>query len=424
MRVNTPFGKDFIQFEIPDTNYAGTLSLLGPAKENRSNEQMVSLALSHPVGTPRLKEIIRCKQPKTAVIIVNDITRPTPYKTMLPPLLHEMEEAGIKPENIKLVVATGIHRPHSYQENLAIFGADVCSRYKIENHDCDSHLLSLGRLSNGMELIINQTVAEADLLVTTGLVGLHYFAGYSGGRKSILPGVAARSLIELNHKMMDDPRACLGNYEDNPVNTLMLEAARMVGVDFILNVVTSSHDKIVYAAAGDLYYAWMEAVRFCEKMSVVSIKEKADIIIAGCGGYPKDINIYQAQKALDAAALAVKKGGTIILIAECPEGLGEDTFEKWVTEARSPQDIRQRFHRHFELGGHKAYAICRTLEQADILLYSCLNPAIVRSIFMQPVTNLETAINQALEKHGSGASILYIPEAPKLAIKVSGENIS
>lgn len=221
------------------------------------------------------------------------------------------------------MVALGIHRPHTQEENISIFSEEICKRYRIENHDCDNNLVSLGYLSNGMELIINRTAAEADLLITTGLVNLHYFAGYSGGRKSILPGIAGRKLIQANHQMMSDERACLGNYRDNPVSDIMMEAARKAGVDYIINVVTAGRDEILYAATGDMYEAWLSCVKYCEEHNVVGIKQQADVVIASCGGFPKDINMYQAQKALDSASLAVKPGGTIILLAECREGMGK-----------------------------------------------------------------------------------------------------
>ncbi|MCX5781028.1 MAG: nickel-dependent lactate racemase, partial [Firmicutes bacterium] len=322
---------------------------------------------------------------------------------------------------ITLIIATGIHRQHTLIDNLTVFGEDICRKYRIVNHSCDDNLVSLGLLSNGLDLVINRTVAEADLLVTVGVVGLHYFAGYSGGRKSILPGVAARSVIEANHKMMSDKRARLGNYEDNPVSSLMLEAARAVGVDFILNVVTSSKYDIAFCAAGDVEAAWLEAVHFCEKMNTVKINQSADIVIAGCGGYPKDINMYQAQKALDSALLAVKTGGTIILVAECREGLGEATFQKWIENSDCPQDIVDRFNSHFELGGHKAYAICRVLDQAQIMLRSELPDRVVESLFMTPVHNLEEALNQAIKHHGPEASIIIMPEASKIAVKLSAK---
>ncbi|MGS0764581.1 nickel-dependent lactate racemase [Syntrophomonas curvata] len=411
------YGDACLDVEIPEHNVAACLKSAEAASDG-SNRDIIRQALENPCGSSRISAIVKAKSAQSAVIVVNDITRPTPYKYILPPLLKEIEAAGIVRQNIKMVVALGIHRPHSEAENKAIFGEGICSRYTIQNHDCDNNLASIGQLSNGMELIINRTVAEADLLITTGVVGLHYFAGYSGGRKSILPGVAARSVIEKNHQMMSDPRACLGNYENNPVSDLMLEAARLAGVDFILNVVTAGKDKIAFAAAGDVYQAWLAAVQYCEKMSVVTIPEPADIVIASCGGYPKDINMYQAQKALEAASPAVKEGGTILLLAECREGLGEASFARWLNDAASPKDIEQRFFNSFELGGHKAYALCRTLRRADVLLYSALADETVRKMFITPIHDLQTAVDQLRLKYGSRARMVLMPEAPRIAVKV------
>ncbi|KUG04243.1 transcriptional regulator [hydrocarbon metagenome] len=418
MIMKMAYGKKQIELNLSDSNL---LQVVEPPPTSNAikGSEVLENAFASPVSTKTLREIIHEKQAANAVIVVNDITRPTPYNLILPPLLSEMEGAGIAAENITLLVALGIHRPHTDEENRMIFGDAICSKYCIENHNCDENLVSLGYLSNGMELVINKTAADADLLITTGLVNLHYFAGYSGGRKSILPGVAGRKLIEINHKMMSDERACLGNYSSNPVSDIMIEAARRAGVDYIINVVTAGKNEILYAAAGDVYDAWMSCVKYCEKHNVVPIQHPADIVIAGCGGYPKDINMYQSQKALDSAALAVNNGGTIILVAECSEGLGEETFEEWISQACTVEDIINRFYNKFELGGHKAYAICRTLKKADIILVSSLSPSIVSDMFLQYAETVDDALRIAREKHGDNPSIIIMPEASKTGIKIT-----
>lgn len=421
MIIELAYGNNILPVDLPEDHPQEIVGAretpVGTAENN-----LVQQALKSPKNSPTLTELVRHKSARSAVIVVNDITRPTPYKEILPPILDELTGAGIDKEKIILLIATGIHRPQTEEENHMIFGADICSQYRIINHNCDQDLASAGVLPNGMDLYINKYAVEADLLITTGLVGLHYFAGFSGGRKSILPGIASRQLIEANHKMMNDPRACLGNYQNNPVSDLMLKAAEIAGVDFIVNVVTGSHHDIVYASAGNVYDAWIDAVIFAEKMSVVPITDQADIVVASCGGYPKDINMYQAQKALDSASLAVKKGGAIILVAECPEGLGEETFAEWVREAACIEDIEKRFLEHFELGGHKAFAICRTLRHADIYLYSSMPDSTVQSMYIQPVHDLQKLIQDLVVKYGPQASILIMPEAPRIAVKVTGEN--
>lgn len=416
MKLKLAYGKGSLDLEF--FSQGAAVVKPGTIAPSSDQEQLVQNALRHPLNSKTLTELVKAKKALNAVIIVNDITRPTPYQVMLPPMLQELHGAGIKPENITLLVALGIHRPHTDEENRMIFGDEICNKYRIESHNCDGHLKSLGFLSNGMELVINRSAAETDLLITTGMVNLHYFAGYSGGRKSILPGIAARGLISANHQMMSDERACLGNYTTNPVNDIMLEAAERVGVDFIMNVVTAGKNQIAYAASGHLYDAWLSCVQYCEKANVVIINDQADIVVASCGGYPKDINVYQAQKALDAAALAVKPGGTIILAAECPEGLGEETFEEWIDGARTPQDILDRFDRQFELGGHKAYAICRTLNKASIILVSSLDTAQVENMFLTPAASLDEALQMAINKHGEKASIIVMPEASKTGIRM------
>lgn len=422
MKKTLDYGRKTIELDIPDQHLLYEILPISAEKKGTNGRKIVEDALEHPVGSERLAGIIHEKQARNAVVIVNDITRPTPYGDILPPLLEEIEQAGILRENITLVVATGIHRPHDMKDNLEAFGAEICQNYRIENHNCDGNLTSAGRLSNGLDLLINRTAAEADLLVTTGLVGLHYFAGYSGGRKSILPGIASRSVIEFNHKMMSDERAHLGNYENNPVSDLMIEAARTAGVDFIVNVVTQGHKDLVYCAAGDLEEAWLDAVHYCEDHNVVSIGQKADIVIAGCGGYPKDINMYQSQKALDAAALAVKPGGTVLLAAECSEGLGEEKFKQWLDEAQDKQDIVERFFHHFELGGHKAYAIVRTLDIANVKLYSSLPESVVEKLYLKPVHNLQIALNELIDQYGPQATIIFMPQAPRIAVKVQKDH--
>ena len=423
MMIELAYGQNSIPVDLPEGHVQ---EIVWPREIPglSSDTNLVEQALRAPINSPTLTELVRHKSAHSAVIVVNDITRPTPYQEILPPILHELTGAGIKKENITLLIATGIHRPQTDEENQLVFGPDICSQYRIINHDCDRDVAFAGVLPNGTDLYINKHAVETDLLITTGLVGLHYFAGYSGGRKSILPGIASRSLIEANHKMMNDPRACLGNYQKNPVSDLMLEAAKIAGVDFIVNVVTGTHHNIIHASAGHVYDAWMDAVLFAEKMSVVPIAARADIVLASCGGYPKDINMYQAQKALDSASLAVKEGGAIILVAECPEGLGEKTFTQWVMDATCIEDIEKRFIDHFELGGHKAFAICRTLRHADIYLYSSMPDSTVQRLYITPVHDLQELLKDLLYKYGPQASILVMPEAPKIAVKITSENKS
>ncbi|MGE5371139.1 MAG: nickel-dependent lactate racemase [Solirubrobacterales bacterium] len=411
------YGKEKVSFSVPDAAVDAVLKRNESASP-ASETEIISRAFQNPIGSPRLVEIARNTKPKRVVIVINDITRPTPYNLLLPAILGELHEAGVTPEQITLLIATGIHRPQTKEENQQLYGSDIEEKYTILNHDPDGDCVTIGTLPGGGELAVNRLAVEADLLITTGLVGLHYFAGYSGGRKSIVPGIASRGTITASHAMMSDPRACQGNITDNPVHETILAAARTTGVDFIANIVTDEKKQIVAAAAGALEEAWLAAVNICRELSVVPLKQPADLVIAGCGGFPKDINLYQAQKALDAAAPACREGGIILLAAACPEGLGEDTFEDWVMAAKTTQDIRDRFDTAFELGGHKAYAIVKVVEAKRVWLYSQMNEKLVRHCFMTPVNDLQAAIDQALKELGPAARAVIMPEAAAIAVQL------
>lgn len=418
------FARDRITFSIPNENVMAILKRKGFTR-NGEFPATVESALENPIGTPPLREIIAQKGARSVVIVVNDITRPTPYEHMLPPLLREIRSAGVFDEEVTLLIANGIHREQTMEESRSMYGADTCERCRIINHSPDRDLVSMGTLPGGFDLQVNRLIKESDVVITTGMIGLHYIAGYSGGRKSIIPGVAGRAAITATHALMADERACLGNIKDNPVNDLLIEGGRRAGIDFILNVITDDSKQIVAAVAGDMEQAWLKGVECCQEASLCYLNRPADIVIAGCGGYPKDINLYQAQKALESSVQAVRDGGIIILVAGCQEGLGEDTFARWVNEARSPEDIKNRFLHHFELGGHKAYAICRILEKCQVLLVSSMDQATVEKTFMIHRLTVEDALEYACQQVGNNPSIVVIPEAPNIAVQIGdGAKIS
>ncbi|ACV61878.1 conserved hypothetical protein [Desulfofarcimen acetoxidans DSM 771] len=410
MQIKLKYGNSYMTAEINDRHVAGVL-LPKEQAEVDNPAGLVREALSRPIGTPLLSELAAQKKPDRVVVVVNDATRPTPYDHMLPPLLDEIHSAGIYKEQITLVIATGAHRPNTEEENRRIFSDSIVDNYRLVNHNCDENLFSLGQLSNGSDLLVNAEVAAADLLITTGIIIPHYIAGFSGGRKSILPGVAARPLITANHASMTDPRVDTARWKDNPVHQLMTEAARMAGVDFILNVVTNEKNRIVAVVAGDLEEAWQAGVNISSDLNLVDVKEPVDVVIAGSGGYPKDINLYQAQKPMDNASRVTKDNGTIILVAECSEGYGSPVFTNWMTEARNLQDIFERFDKGFVLGGHKAYAYARVLDKKEVILVSAMSEKDVKNMFMTCCHTLEEALNYAEKKHGPDYRAIIMPQA-------------
>ena len=272
-----------------------------------------------------------------------------------------------------------------------------------------SDCVRFGITKRGTPVDITRVVAEADMRICLGNVEFHYFAGYSGGYKAIMPGVSTPGAIQANHRMMvqDDARAA--KLSGNPIREDIEEAGAMVGVDFIVNVVLDEHKHIVYAAAGDVTQAHREACSYLDRMYLKPIEARADIDIVSQGGAPKDANLYQTQKALDNAKHAVRKGGTVILIGACPEGLGSRTFEDWLLEAEKPEDLIERVHKAFKLGGHKAAAIAMVLQNAEIMLVSEMDDEFVRSIFLTPCGSAQEAFEKAMAKYGPDASVIAMP---------------
>lgn len=407
--MEVKYGKGKLSFDITDDK---VLKILKAAEKEGISDPLtaVEASLKKPIGSDSLLSLLKEKEPEDVVIVVNDVTRFTPYNYMLPPVLETLEDAGISKEQVTFVVATGVHEPHSEEQNIDIFGKEVNQNYKFHHHLCDTEVVEIGKLSTGNILKINKIVAEADFVITTGVILPHYMAGFSGGRKSILPGVADRNAIENNHSNMVKVMAENPDLDENPINLEMFEAAEMLGVDFIVNVVTNSSREIVKVVSGDLRAAWEAGIDISAEMYYVGIEEKADAAIVSSGGFPRDINVYQAQKALDHADHAVKKGGTIIWVAECSEGYGEERFEKWMDEAQKPEDNITRIKEKFLIGGHKAYAISKVAMNKDVILISSLTKEQTENMFLKKLSNIEEAVKYLEEKYKGDYKTYIMPQ--------------
>jgi nickel-dependent lactate racemase len=326
----------------------------------------------------------------------------------MPALLDELDQAGVKPEDVTLVFALGSHRMHTEEERRKLAGESVFSQIACIDGD-PTDCVHLGVTSRGTPVDIVRVVAEADRRICLGNIEYHYFAGYSGGAKAIMPGVSTRAAIQSNHSLMVHPMACAGRLEGNPVREDIEEAATICKIDFILNVVLDEHKRIIKAVAGHPVQAHREGCAFLDKLYLKEIPERADIVLVSQGGAPKDLNLYQTQKALDNAKHAVKDGGVIILIGSCKEGLGEHTFEQWMTQSPDAHSMIERIGRDFQLGGHKAAAIAMVLEKADIYLVSELPDSLVKSIFLTPQPSAQAALDAAFAKLGEFATVLAMP---------------
>ena len=405
MKLEFGYGKGVQTVEVPERNLRAVL-LSNPMEHERTGEDAVRYALGHPVGTPRLREIARPGQ--KAVIVTSDISRPLPSYDVLPAVLEELSAAGIPDEDVTVVFALGSHRHMTAEEREKLAGEEAARRVRLEDSDPDDCIF-LGTTTKGTPVDITRRVAEADLRILLGNVEFHYFAGYSGGVKALMPGCSTPAAIQQNHRLMVDERASAGNMDHNPVRDDLEEALRFCPVDFIVNAVLDEHKHIVYAAAGDVIQAHRDACAYLDQMYRKPVPERADIVLVSQGGAPKDANLYQTQKALDNAKYAVKDGGTIILIGACNEGLGSAAFERWLLGAESPEDLIRGIGEHFELGGHKAAAIAMVLRHAEIDLISEMDDGFVRSIFLVPKHSAQEAFTEAMKKYGPDASVIAMP---------------
>ena len=405
MKLEFGFGSGVQTVEVPERNLLGVLTA-NEVPKGLTNEAEVLRALEHPIGTPRLKEIVHPGE-KIAVV-TSDITRPCPTWRIMPALLDELYAAGCRREDISLVFALGSHRRHTPEEQKKLAGERAWAEIRCVDGD-PSDCVHMGETDCGTPVDITRIVAEADRRICLGNIEYHYFAGYSGGAKAIMPGCSTREAIQSNHRMMVREEAHAGNLDSNPLRQDLEQAAAICGVDFIVNVVLDEHKQIVRAVAGDLVEAHREGCKFLDQMYLKKIDRRADIVLVSQGGAPKDLNLYQTQKALDNAKHAVKPGGTIILIGSCREGLGEKVFEQWMLSAPTPESMIERIGRDFQLGGHKAAAIAMVLKNAEIYLVSELDDDFVEKIFLKPAKSAQDALDRAFARLGPDATVLAMP---------------
>lgn len=405
MKLSIGFGQRFQDVMIPDKKI---IDVLEPNKVEikLAGVDEVKRSIENPIGSDRLSSIV--KPGEKIAIITSDITRPVPSYKIIPVILDELYSAGISKEDITIVFALGSHRPHTNQEKMKLVGEKVYHEVKCvdsTSNDC----VHMGTTKSGTPVDISRVVAEADRRICVGNIEFHYFAGYSGGSKAIMPGVSTSNAIQVNHGKMilDDAKA--GKLKGNPVRQDLDEAIKYCPIDFIVNVVLNEKKEIIYSVAGDFIKAHREGCNFLDKSYKKELEEKADIVIVSQGGAPKDLNLYQTQKALDNAKHAVKEGGIIILMGSCKEGLGNTTFEKWMLKANSPDDLINRIKKDFKLGGHKAAAIALVLKKAQIFLVSELDPKLVKSIFMEPYDTVQQAYDAAIKEIGEDARVLIMP---------------
>jgi len=415
-RIELPYGHETITIEVPRDKLVGTFvpraipAVADPAGALRD-------ALAHPVGGPSLRDL--AAPDRRVAIVIEDATRPVPNSLVVDGVVSELEAGGVSPKNVTIIVATGLHRAMTDEELASAlghwFGVVNC-----ENHDAHDpqRLTRLGRTSLGTEISLNRSLLEADLRITTGDVEYHQFCGYGGGVKCIYPGLANAAAIETNHSRMDLPGAVPGQIDGNPVREEIDEVGRLAKIDFNVSLAMDAEHRVVAVRAGDPDLSFREACRFVDKMYALDVPRRADLVIASPGGHPKDIDLYQSQKAIEEATQVVAPGGDVLVAARCEEGSGSEKFEAWMQQAYTADDIIDRIREDFVMGGHKAYQIARELQRASIHLHSEIPPGQVRCWLMTPVCSTADIHHLIAQSR----SVLVLPQATLVRARVASAN--
>ncbi|MBE6776530.1 MAG: nickel-dependent lactate racemase [Ruminococcaceae bacterium] len=417
-----PYGQTHLEYEFDEKELVGVLtSSIEKYVPEGDGHELVARALESPIGSQKLSELSRGKQ--KIVIIASDHTRPVPSKIIIPQMLSEIRK-GNPNADITILIATGCHRGTTKQELINKFGEEIVANEKIYVHDCDEKekLVNIGVLPSGGQCEINKIAVEADLLVAEGFIEPHFFAGFSGGRKSVLPGVAGRSTVLANHcsEFIAHPNSRTGILKDNPIHEDMVWAAKQAKLAFIVNVVLNSEKQPIFAVAGDLEKAHKKGTDFISSLCGVK-SVLADIVISTNGGYPLDQNVYQSVKGMTAAEATVKKGGIIIMLAKANDGIGGEHFYHQLADEpdmNKTMDIfLSRSRNETATDQWMSQILLRILMKAKVIYVSSLDPEIVEKMHMIPASTLSEAINLAkkiLVK--DNATITAIPDGVSVVV--------
>lgn len=427
--IDIPFGKGKQTLHVAKERLRAVLT---PQHEDKAQEPealIVERALENPIGSPRLSEI--CRDKKNILLITSDHTRPVPSRVTLHPFLREIRR-GNPQARITILIATGMHRPTTEAELRAKMGDEIVDREKIIVHDAmkESDMAFFGMLPSGGELWLNHLVGESDLVVAEGFIEPHFFAGFSGGRKSILPGVAARKTVLYNHnaRFLKSPLARQGSLQGNPIHRDMLFAARQAGLAFILNVLIDGEKRVIAAVSGEVEAAHEAGCALSRKLTQVQAAE-ADIAVTSNGGYPLDQNVYQAVKGMTAAEACVRQGGAIIMCAALGDGAGGDDFYHWFADRENPQavarDIEKIPPEETRMDQWEAQMLARVLCRADCYFVTGEeNRQLIESMHMHWAPDADTALRAASERLGEHASVTVIPDGVGVIVSSEGKEES
>ncbi len=383
MKIQLKYGKTQKHLFIPEKGKVSVLSNPTlPVVENL--DKVFEEAMDSPLNTPKLEAM---DEPKSVAIAVSDETRPTPVKILLPLLLKKLYKTfpRLTPNQVKIVIAAGLHPPLDEKGISRVIPESVAPDCKVVSHDAvHSQMTNFGKTSLKTPVLINTYFAETELKLVIGNIDPHQFVGFTGGAKGGVIGCGSKDTIEANHSLMFNEKARVGSIEGNPVRSDIDEAGAMVGISLVINVILDASNKVVKLLAGEPVAVYQEGAKICASIYGVPIHEKFDMVVASCGGYPKDINLYQAQKGLAHAAQAAKPGGKILLVAACPQGVGDEAYFDYVSRFPTPEAVLEDFKAMgFKMGAHKAFLFARTLVAFDVSIASDIQLEILSKCHLQ-----------------------------------------
>jgi nickel-dependent lactate racemase len=425
MRVKLDYGRTGLDVNLPDANILGPLAIK-PTQPLADPAAALARALAEPIGTPPPAVLARGR--RNACILVCDITRPVPNKVILPPVLKILEEAGLRRQDITILIATGLHRPNEGAELVEMLGADIAANYRVENHH--GKVLAehdyLGLTERGVPVYLDHRYVRADLKITTGLIEPHLMAGYSGGRKVICPGIAALETVKVWHgpQFLEHPNADCGILDGNPVHEENTRIAQMAGCDFIVNVCLDGERRITWLGAGDMIRAWREGVNFIQDVVRVPVPEPVDVVVTSSAGYPLDTTYYQCIKGMTGALPIVKRGGTIIVVASLTEGLGSPEFQHLMQDNPDLHTFKQRIlgKDYFYLDQWQLEELAKVRERCKVTVVTHGIPAdtLRQRCYVEAAPTVEQAVADCLVEYGPAARIAVIPKGPYVLPYVAG----
>ena len=416
-----PYGKGELAFKLPRGFREATVLEHMKAPPLTDLPAKIRSVISSPTASPPLRELARPQD--TVCIVITDATRPCPDHLLVPPVLEELQAAGVARDKVTILVGVGMHRASTPEEKESKLGADVVANYGVYDSDPldATKLVDLGLTSNGVPAVVSRAACEADLLIATGIVEPHLYAGYSGGRKTVAIGAGGERTIEVTHgpAMLDHEGTRLGRIEGNLFHLAVTEIARKAGLRFIVNVVLDDNAGVVSVEAGEPEATFQRVVGTARDLYEATIPHQFDAVIGGVG-HPKDANLYQASRAptylFFAPTPVVRQGGTIIMPAACPEGvgrgLGEKRFYEIMKYAANPSEVVSSARRNgYPAGGQRAFVLARVLEYCEVVVVGCEEPELVREVKMTPARDMDEALRLVERKHGSDAEVLIVPHA-------------